>query len=372
MNTITIKKERLLELICEVLYEEGELGQEAEFPEEMIDSAANELLHLLEPELATLEEQEGTEDAQEKIANSLEIVSSNIPKENKEEFEELVLFRAQQKAKRLKLFALAALFGSFMAAAGIGLDYQRQAHLDARLEPYHRVVGAQETSRAIRGGYEGPPLSMQDEYYKKLDFTGDIGDLHYLPKDSTAMRIAKYKRAPTEFYISPDALLDKPMPKLKSATGQKALDYYNYKLDAHEDKVFYLLTVFDEFSSIGQVGVGGSAMVQIPVKDGDSKVIVQPPEFSILLYFLTEAVNSLTEEEQNEFFSKVDIRETRKYYMTDKGKYYAIKYGYDLGKEGKEIDKDSNAYKYAQTLVDLGYKAGKNGKSMPPVPSRGI
>ena len=127
----------------------------------------------------------------------------------------------------------------------------------------------------------------------------------------------------------------------------------------------------NDFAGIGQVGLAGAESVLIPVKEKDNFVKVQPPEFSIVLYFLTEAVKSLTEEEQNEFFSEVESEEVRKYYMTQPGMYSAIRYGHQLGIEGDEIDKDSYEYKYARSLVELGYEAGKDGKSMPPVPSRG-
>lgn len=370
MNTITIKQERLLELICEVLYEEGELGQESEFPEEMIDSAANELLD----DLSTLEEQDDPEGFYTKLLDSLKslFINNNIPKEDEEEFEELVLLRAQEKAKRLKQFGLAGILGGFMAATGIGIDYQQDIARQAR----HQETGqetfeqALEDFKAEQANYDGPKFPEgQKDYYKDIDFSGHIKSLEDTT-DPFAKIIIQGRRAPSIYYVDMDALKYEPIPKYKFDTGEEAERMFDLRFDALPEhrKITHLVGIYQDLTKIGQVGLGDARWTLNTVLNNGKPVQVLPVEFSFLLDFLTNSVHELSTPSQIEFFKRIGKQEQRLRMLTWYGQKKAIEYGYDLALAGKEIDKNNPYYLNQRDFVLQGYAAGKQENPTMPSP----
>ena len=316
--------------------------------------AADEILDILDSE--TLNEQE--EGLAAKLLKLIGLKATEHGIEVDDVSAELA-YKMQNRRDFLKRLGIAAGAAAIMGGGASFLEYLES---QAALERGSYEASVEDT----RGDYAGPHMGSQGEHYlENYNFEGEIDSIASFGKGSLEGEIAQYRRTPSEFYITAGALLDKPIPKLKSNTGHEAFDHLQAKLDGAPDKVKYLNSVYEDLVAIGQVGFDARD-AQINVKAGDQVVSVQPPEWSILFTFLTNSLEGLDEAQQLEFRGKAQKEEIRKHFLTPKGQKQAVDHGYKLGKAQEEIDKTSVFFTNQPELVVRGYEAGVAGERLIP------
>ena len=358
---LQIIRETVEEYIIQQVVKEGVTDWLAEQspPDDEAAQAADEIIDILDS--GTLDEAQGGFAAQLLKLIGLKATERGI---EKEDVSAELAYKMQSRRDLLKRIGLVVGTAAALGTGASFLDYlQSQAALE---RPAHHA-----SVEDVRGDYGGPHMAVQgDHYLDNYNFEGQIDSIDSFGEGSMEKRLVKYKRAPATDYISPGALLDKPIPKLKSDTGQEAFDYLQANLDGSPDKVKYLFSVYRELLGIGQVGLAGAESVQIKVKDGGEVKTVLPPEWSILFTFLTNSLEGLDEAQMVEFKGKIDKEEIRKHFDTPRGQKQAVDHGYELGKAGGEIDQTSVFFSHQPELVAMGYEAGIAGEKNPGIPRR--
>ena len=295
--------------------------------------------------------------------------------------------RQLTRRKILQMLGGAAAVG----ATGAWIDSLVKADAAERRasRPGHAIADAQAAAKESLGEYEGPEFAEQQDYFSNLDFTGAIKDTNSLPEDSIGAVISQFRvQGLPSLYISTEALLDKPIPKIKANSGKAALEYYRIKYEAQQDKLRALLRLYKELVGIGQLGYAGGSGATIVVKAGGQQVRVLPPEWTILFHFITQEASELSEEELLEFRDQISSAEIKRYYNTiDAGKRKAINWGHKMGlranKSGRtditpeqyreeypqDASEAANAAHHGAHFFDIGFAAGVAGEEeAPPVP----
>jgi hypothetical protein len=287
------------------------------------------------------------------------------------------------RKKILQLLMAAGVTGATIA----GIDSQIKADAAARMASpeYSQFYGAGTADREAKemlGDYEGPHFAQQEGYFGNIDFEGNIEDINSLPENSTAAFIAKNRVAPSRYFIALPALLDQPIPKRGANTGQLAMDALEHEFAAQQDKPRALMRLYKEWAGIGQVGMStqDAAQVLINVNHGDVEVAVQPPEWTILFYFIVQEANKLSPEEQSEFVNLITGTEDARYYAsTQRGKKQALDHGWTQGQaysgteatpdQYREANPEDKAATLGKDMFDLAFEAAVAGESKPDVPS---
>tara|TARA_R110000824_G_scaffold80365_4_gene202139 strand:+ start:47499 stop:48518 length:1020 start_codon:yes stop_codon:yes gene_type:complete len=288
------------------------------------------------------------------------------------------------RKKILQLLMAAGITGGTVAA----IDSQIKADAAAfrtQHSQFYDAGTADREAKEMMGDYGGPHFAEQGEYFGNIDFEGNVADINSLPENSTAAFLASNRVAPSRYFITLPALLDKPIPKRGANTGQLAMDVLEHEFAAQEDKPRALMRLYKEYAGIGQVGMStqDAAQVLINVNHGDIEVAVQPPEWTILFYFIVQEANKLPPEEQSEFINLITGTEDARYYAsTQRGKKQALDHGWTQGhaylenigpeatpqqfREANPQDKPANLGK---DMFDLAFEAAVAGESKPDVPS---
>lgn len=241
---------------------------------------------------------------------------------------------------------------------------------------------AQKHAKGSSGAYEGPDFGDQGDYFSNLDFAGSIQDIKSLPEDSIGGQLSQFKVSGLpDLYISAEALLDKPIPKMKANSGKDALMFYQIKYQSANNKQQALMRLYKELVGIGQVGYSGIDVAMV-VNDGGRPVRVLPPEWSILFHFITQEAANLSESDLTDFQNQIYDTELYRFYNTvGKGKQVALDSGYDLGSRALKSGRpDITAEQYRQAypddlaahqgkhFFDIGFVAGTAGEEKPKVP----
>ena len=349
------------EQIKRIIIEELERNEKAEVEEE-VDN-------LIDSYLSLKEEKKGGF-----FADLLKIIKGQ-PEDKQEEMAELALMKAQTRRGALKKIGIVLVGASFIGGGVSYLNHLEDLASAPRVELQAKIKDAQDEFNR-EGDYEsGVEFADQSDFYlENYEFSvEDIQSITEFPADSNEELIASLRTIPTPHFISYQSLADKPIPKFKVDRGE---DYINKLTRLFEDmpqkrRVSVLVKIYKQLSMIGQVGLAGPDAAAIKVKvSGYDIVTVQPPEWTILFTFLTKAMQELDEAEREEFDARVLSSEESRYFSTDRGKHKAVRYGYEAGKKGAKLNKDSSDYKNAPTLVQRGYAAALAGKSFPGLPSR--
>jgi hypothetical protein len=298
------------------------------------------------------------------------------PEEKQEEMAEIALLKAQSRRDALKKIGIsAAMLGIGLGAGSYLKHLENVATADAR--EYRAAMAAAQDEFRKKGGYEtGVDFANQAEFYlNNFEFSIDeLQSVKNFPAGSDEEFIASTRTVPTPYFISYQSLRDKPIPKCEVDRGQ---DYMNrltkyFESVPKSQRVPILSSIYVEFAGIGKTGYAGAMAAAVKIKiPGRGIASVQPPEWTILFTFLTNAMAVLDEQEKEQFINRVLSSEESRFFSTEQGKMKAVKYGYEIGKEGGEIDKNSADYKNARELVQRGYNAGVAGKPFPGIPSRG-
>ena len=249
-----------------------------------------------------------------------------------------------------------------------------------------RCSGSQKSIRRLRGSIICITRRILSKYrlcrcHRKRKFS---------PEGSIGAELVNFRVAGLpDLYISPDALLEQPIPKIKANTGADALQYYQTKYDAIDDKPRALMSLYRDLVVIGQLGSAGAQSATIVVNAGNQRVRVLPPEWSILFHFITTAADSLSEEQLLEFQNKIYITELTRFYKTvERGKQAALDKGYDMGTDARkkaralgakltdftpeqyrqENRQDAEA-NYGKDSFDIGFNAGVAGEEKPELPT---
>lgn len=341
------------EQIKRIIIEELERS-EREDVEEQVDDLIDSYLSLSE------EKEEGF------FADLLKIIKRQ-PEEKQEEMAELALMRAQTRRDALKKIGIGiGILGTAVGAGGYMKHLEDLAFADMRK---HRAAAEKFQSGE---GYEGPSFASQEEYYKEnYNFQiNDIESIDDFPKESEEAIIASFRTIPTKYFISYEALADKPIPKLQTNSGGNYLRRLAQFFEETPNKPEMLYNIYNDYTKIGQVGFNPE-QATIEVQVGRQPLVVQPPEWTILFTFITTAMASLDDKDRQKFENLVVSSEERRYFLTQQGQQAAVNYGHETGKAGEQIDKSKSAYKFAQTLVRRGYNAGIKGEPNPGLPRRG-
>ena len=291
------------------------------------------------------------------------------PREKQEEMAEIALMKAQSRRDVLKKIGISAAF----LTAGIGTGAYLEHLEDLASASFRQHRGAYEKFQSGEG-YEGPSfLKQQDYYLQNYNFQiSDIESIDNFPKGSDEAIIAAFRTIPTKYFISYEALADKPIPKLKANSGKRYLNRLAQFFEETPDKAKMLFSVYNDYSKIGQVGFDPrQANIQVKVGSHPEPVAVLPPEWTILFTFITNAMAALDDRERERFENLVVSSEERRYFLTPRGQQAAVDYGHEAGTRGEQIDKSKSSYKFAPTLVQRGYDAGVKGEPNPGLPRRG-
>ena len=341
--------------IKKIIIEELEKSEKAEVEEE-VDNLIDSYLSLDE------EKKNGF------FSDLLKLIKRQ-PENKQEEMAEIALMKAQSRRDALKKIGIgAALLG---AAVGSGSYLKHLENLALADTRQHRAAADKFRSGE---GYEGPKFTNQQEYYlENYNFEiSDIESIDNFPKGSDEALIASFRTIPTKYFISYEALADKPIPKLKANSGQRYLNRLSQFFEETPDKPMMLYGVYNDYSKIGQVGFDPQqANIKVKVGRHPEPVAVLPPEWTILVTFITNAMAVLDEKDRERFENLVVSSEERRYFLTQRGQQTAVNYGHKVGTSGGQIDKSNPAYKFAPTLVQRGYDAGAKGKPNPGLPRRG-
>ena len=290
--------------------------------------------------------------------------------------------KAHTRRKVLQMLAAAGVLG--LGAAWIDSHLESAAaERRAEYSQYYDIGDAQEAAKKALGDYEGPSLAEQEEYYQNIDFAGAIENVNSLPEGSIGAELVNFRVAGLpDLYVSPDALLEQPIPKMKANTGADALQYYQTKYDAIDDKPRALMSLYRELVVIGQLGSAGAQSATIVVNAGNQRVRVLPPEWSILFDFITTAADSLSENQLLEFQNEIYNTELTRFYNTvERGKQAALDKGYLMGTRAldanltdftpeqyrQEYRQDAEA-NYGKHFFDIGFNAGVAGEEKPELP----
>jgi len=309
------------------------------------------------------------------------------PREDQEEMAELAIMRVQSRREALKKIGIgAAILTAVVGTDGYLKHLEDLALADSR---QHRTAAKEFESGK---GYEGPNFATQSDFYlKNYEFSRDeIQSVDDFPVGSDEANVAALRTIPTKHFISYEALVDKPIPKLKATTGS---DYANRLMKffgSTPSKPKMLYSVYNDYSKIGQVGYAGAtaANIKIRVRGMDQPVSVLPPEWTILFTFITNTMSTLDEKDKTRFETLVVTAEEDRYYRTDRGKHAAVQYGYYQSAPGNRslkpseretmsprtaetpYDQSNISHKYSPTLVRRGYNAAINGEKYPGIPRR--
>jgi hypothetical protein len=309
------------------------------------------------------------------------------PKEEQEEIAEIALMRAQSRREALKKIGIgAAILTTAVGAGGYLKHLEDLALADSR---QHRAAAKDFQSDK---GYEGPNFATQNEFYlKNYEFSrDDIQSIDDFPAGSDEANIAGFRTIPTKYFISYEALADKPIPKLKATTGSDYVNRLMKFFGSTPSKPKMLYSVYNDYSKIGQVGYAGAtaANITIRIRGMDQPVSVLPPEWTILFTFMTNAIATLDEKDKTRFETLVVSAEEDRYYRTQRGKHAAVQYGYYQSAPGTRslkpsereklsprttetpYDQSNISYKYKPSLVKRGYDAAIKGKEYPGIPRR--
>ena len=343
------------EQVKKIILEELKKSQKAEVEAE-VDNLIDSYLSLNE------QENEGF------FADLLKIIQRQ-PEDQQEEMAEIALMKAQSRRDALKKIGIgAALLGAAVGSGSYLKHLENLAMADFR---QHRAAADKFKSGE---GYEGPRFVDQQEHYlQNYNFEiSDIESIDNFPKGSDEALIAAFRTIPTKYFISYEALADKPIPKLKANSGQRYLSRLSQFFEETPDKPAMLYGVYSDYSKIGQVGFDPQqANIKVKVGRHPEPVAVLPPEWTILFTFITNAMAALDERDKERFENLVVSSEERRYFLTQRGQQAAVDYGHEVGTSGRQIDKSNPAYKFAPTLVQRGYDAGAKGEANPGLPKRG-
>ena len=343
------------EQIKQIIFEELKKSQKAEVEAE-VDNLIDSYLSLSE------QENEGF------FADLLKIIQRQ-PEDQQEEMAEIALMKAQSRRDALKKIGI----GAAILATGVGVGSYLKHLENLALADTRQHRAAADKFRSGEG-YEGPRLIDQQEYYlQNYDFQiSDIESIDNFPKGSDEAIIAAFRTIPTKYFISYEALADKPIPKLKANSGQRYLNRLSQFFQETSDKPTMLYGVYSDYSKIGQVGFDPQqANIKVKVGRHPEPVAVLPPEWTILFTFITNAMAALDERDREKFENLIVSSEERRYFLTQRGQQAAVDYGHEVGSRGGQIDKSKSAYKFAPTLVQRGYDAGVKGEPNPGLPRRG-
>jgi hypothetical protein len=302
-----------------------------------------------------------------------------------QEEDEIDLYKKETRRGFLKKMRNLGLGAAALGLGGAWIDSQIKADAAAqRADPAHHshVAAANKAAAGSLGDYEGPDFGTQRDYFSNLDFAGAIKNINSLPDESTGAEISQFRVAGLpNLYISAEALLDKPIPKMKANSGKDALEYYRLKYDGQTDKPKALQALYKELVSIGQIG-GAGIDVAIVVNDGGKAVRVLPPEWSILFHFVVQEADKLSQNDLFDFKNRIYDMELDRYYNTvDRGKQEALDKGYETGTKALKASraditpeqyrgaypKDTTA-KYGKYFFDIGFIAATAGEEKPEVP----
>ena len=343
------------EQIKQIIFEELKKSQKAEVEAE-VDNLIDSYLSLSE------QENEGF------FADLLKIIQRQ-PEDQQEEMAEIALMKAQSRRDALKKIGI----GAAILATGVGVGSYLKHLENLALADTRQHRAAADKFRSGEG-YEGPRFIDQQEYYlQNYDFQiSDIESIDNFPKGSDEAIIAAFRTIPTKYFISYEALADKPIPKLKANSGQRYLNRLSQFFQETSDKPTMLYGVYSDYSKIGQVGFDPQqANIKVKVGRHPEPVAVLPPEWTILFTFITNAMAALDERDREKFENLLVSSEERRYFLTQRGQQAAVEYGHEVGSSGGQIDKSKAAYKFAPTLVQRGYDAGVKGAPNPGLPRRG-
>jgi hypothetical protein len=343
------------EQIKRIIIEELEKSEKAEVEEEVDD--------LIDSYLSLDEEKKNG------FFSALLNLIKRQPEDKQEEMAEIALMKAQSRRDALKKIGVgAALLGVAVGTGGYLKHLENLALADTR---QHRAAADKFRSGE---GYEGPRFVDQQKYYSE-NYNFEISDIESIdnfPKGSDEAVIAAFRTIPTKYFISYEALADKPIPKLKANSGQRYLNRLSQFFEETPDKPMMLYGVYSDYSKIGQVGFDPQqANIKVKVGRHPEPVAVLPPEWTILFTFITNAMAALDEKDRERFENLVVSSEERRYFLTQRGQQSAVNYGHEVGTSGRQIDKSNSAYKFAPTLVQRGYDAGVKGEPNPGLPRRG-
>ena len=361
------------EQVKRIIIEELEKSEKAEVEQE-VDDLIDSYLSLDE------EKKDGF------FSDLLRIIKGQ-PKEEQEEIAEIALMRAQSRREALKKIGIgAALFTTAVGAGGYLKHLEDLATADYR---QHRAA-----AKEFQSGkeYEGPDFATQNKFYlENYEFSrDDILSVNDFAPRSDEANIAGLRTIPTEYFISYEALSDKPIPKLKATTGSDYVNRLMKFFGSTSSKPKMLYSVYNDYSKIGQVGYAGAtaANITIRIKGMDQPVSVLPPEWTILFTFITNAISTLDDRDRTRFETLVVSAEEDRYYRTQRGKHAAVQYGYYQSAPGTRslkpsereglpprtaespYDQSNISYKYQPSLVERGYNAAIKGKEYPGIPRR--
>lgn len=341
------------EQIKKIIIEELQRSEREEVEEEVDD--------LIDSYLSISEEKKGGF-----FTDLLNLIKGQ-PEEKQEEMAEIALMRVQSRRDALKKIGISV--AALGAAVGAGSYMKHLEDLAFADKRKHRAAAEKFQSDE---GYEGPSFASQEQYYKEnYNFQiSDIESIDNFSKESDEAIIASFRTIPTKYFISYEALADKPIPKLKTNSGANYLSRLVQFFQETPNKPEMLYNIYNDYTKIGQVGFNPE-QAAIEVQVDRQPLVVQPPEWTILFTFITTAMASLDEKDREKFENLVVSSEERRYFLTHRGQQAAVDYGHETGKAGKQIDKSKSAYKFAQSLVQRGYDAGIKGKPNPGLPRRG-
>ena len=366
------------EQVKKIIIEELEKSEKAEVEAE-VDDLIDSYLSLNE------QEKEGF------FADLLKIIQKQ-PEEKQEEMAEIALMKAQSRREALKKIGIgAALVGVALGAGGYMKHLEDLAMADYR---QHRAAAQDflSTGKKLKKGYEGPSFATQSEYYLENYEVSrdDIQSINDFAANSDEAVIAGMRTIPTQYFISFEALADKPLPKLKANTASGYMNRLMEFFNGTPSKADMVYNIYTDYSSIGQFGQMDPRManIKIKVRGVDQPVSVLPPEWTVLFTFITNAMSTFDEKQRMRFERLVLSSEEDRYFRTDMGKNAAVQYGYYKDATGNRYlkpseqkaasprtkdtpyDKSNIAYKYNPTLVQRGYDAAIKGKKYPGIPRR--
>ena len=364
------------EQVKKIIIEELEKSEKAEVEAE-VDDLIDSYLSLNE------QEKEGF------FADLLKIIQKQ-PEEKQEEMAEIALMKAQSRREALKKIGIgAALVGTTVGIGGYMKHLEDLALADFR---QHRDAADDflSTDKKLRKGYEGPSFATQSEYYlENYEFSrDDIQSISDFPTNSDEAVIAGMRTIPTLYFISYEALADKPLPKLSANTASGYMNRLMKFFNSTPSKASMVYNVYKDYASIGQFGQMDPRManIKIRVRGVDQPVSVLPPEWTVLFTFITNAMGAFDEKQRMKFEKFVLSSEEDRYFRTDMGQNAAVQYGYYKDATGNRYhkpseleamsprtkdtpyDKSNIAYKYSPTLVQRGYSAAIKGKKYPGIP----
>lgn len=304
--------------------------------------------------------------------------------EEKEE-DEVARYRKDRKAINRRKFLQGLAGAAALGLGGAWLDSEIKADAaDRRADQaeFYDIGDANKAAKKSLGKYEGPSFGDQRDYFSNLDFGGAIKNINSLPNGSIEAEISEFRVAGLpNLYISAEALLDKPIPKMKANSGKDALEYFQTKYDVQSDKPQALQALYKELVGIGQVG-GSGIDVSIKVKADGSVVRVLPPEWSILFHFVAQEAANLSQNDLFDFKNRIYDMELERYFNTvGKGKQAALDKGYEAGTKALNAGraditperyrgaypKDPAAH-HGKHFFDMGFIAGVGGEEKPEVP----